>query len=422
MNVLSLRNTGLAGALLAGVVLLLTIVVALVLAERVMGVPRQDVEQLAVFLALSGLGSLIIGASAVAWANSHLGSLRTRLAIAFGAGLLVAVVNVLTTSALMFLSAHDLSLLVLLLAFASVISLTFSFVATDALTTNVQALANVTRQWASGDLHARVGLRGSDEVARLGEALDHMAEQLESSFGRQRALEAARQELVAAVSHDLRTPLAATRAMVESLTDGVVTEPAEVRRYLTLIRRETQHLSRLIDDLFELSNIESGALQLTIADVDAHELASDTVAAYAVAAREKGLRLSCHVPTSLPTIAADRLRLARVLRNLVDNALRHTPAGGEVVIDALLTGSNLEFRVVDSGPGIPEQERERIFERSYRGEPSRHRGGEQAAGAGLGLAIARGLVEAHAGSIWAEAAPHAGAALCFAIPRARVRS
>jgi signal transduction histidine kinase len=206
--------------------------------------------------------------------------------------------------------------------------------------------------------------------------------------------------------------------MVESLTDGVVTEPAEVRRYLTLIGRETQHLNRLIDDLFELSQIESGALRLTIGSLDPHELAAETVAAYELAAREKGLALTCRVPPDLPRIAADHVRLARVLRNLVDNALRYTPPGGEVVVDACVIDASVEFRVIDGGPGIPADDRERIFERFYRGEPSRHRDGsaERAAGAGLGLAIARGLVSAHAGQIWVEPAAHGGAALCFTIP------
>jgi signal transduction histidine kinase len=409
--------------MLAGVVLLLADIGALILAERVMGAPRQDVEQLAVFLTLSGLGSLLIGAVVVAWATTHVSTLRMRFAIASGAGLLVAVVNVLTTSALMFLSAHDLTLLVLLLGFACVISLTFSLIATNTLTANLRALTQLTGRLGEGDLHARVRLDGSDEVARLGQAFDDMAQQLEDAFERRRALEAARRELVVAVSHDLRTPLSTTRAMVESLADGVVTEPSDVRRYLTLIGREIQHLSQLIDDLFELSQIESGALQLTIASIDPHLLASETVAAYEGAAREKGVLLACRAAPTLPSIAADRVRLGRVLRNLVDNALRYTPVGGEVAVDACLSSSDIEFRVVDGGPGIPEHERERIFDRFYRGEPSRHRGEAgpgRAAGAGLGLAIARGLVEAHGGQIWAESAADSGAALCFTIPRAPV--
>ena len=417
-----LPGSPVARSVLVGVVLLLAIVAAVLAAERLMGAPQQDLEQLAIFLTVSGLGSLVIGAAAVAWANHRLGSLRTRLSIAFGAGLLVALANVVTTSALMFLSPHDLSLLFLLLVFATVISLTFCFTVTSLLTHQLEALEQMARRLAQGDLSARAGLRGNDEVARLGASFDHMAQQLQDSFDRQTALEAARRELVVAVSHDLRTPLATTRAMVEALNDGVVTEPAEVQRYLTLIGRETQHLNRLIDDLFELSQIESGALQLSIARIDPHALVSETIAAYEANAHDQGLALWCRVPPTLPPIAADGARLQRVLRNLVDNALRHTPPGGEVLVDATMAGSNVEFRVADSGPGVPLDERERVFERFYRGERSRHRGeypAQRAVGAGLGLAIARGLVEAHAGRIWTEPGPLSGAAFCFTVPTAQ---
>jgi two-component system, OmpR family, sensor histidine kinase SaeS len=349
----------------------------------------------------------------------HLGRLRTRLAIAFGAGLLVAIANVLTTAALMFLNPHDLTLLVLLLVFSAGISLMFALLATSALTTNLEILGTLARRLANGELDARARLHGSDEVAQLGTTLDEMATQLEAAFSRQRAQETARRDFVIAVSHDLRTPLAATRAMVEALLDGVVTEPVEVKRYLALIGRETQHLSRLIDDLFELGQIESGALRLTLTSVDPHELASGTASTYVLAAQERGLELSDRVPTDLPPIAADPVWLGRVLRNLMDNALRHTPRGGIVLVDARHTGRHVEFRVSDSGPGIPVAQREHIFERFYRGEPSRYRGdgtADRAAGAGLGLAIARGLVEAHGGRIWVEDARGGGAVFGLTIP------
>jgi signal transduction histidine kinase len=247
-----------------------------------------------------------------------------------------------------------------------------------------------------------------------------MAQQLEVAFDRQRALEDGRRELVAAVSHDLRTPLATTRAMVEALTDGVVAEPAEVRRYLGLIHREIQHLSRQIDDLFELSHIESGTLELALASIDVIALADETLAAYEAQARERGVLVECRMPSALPHVLADRVRFQRVLRNLVDNALRHTPAGGLVEVDARLDGAGaVVLSVSDSGPGIASTDRERIFERFYRGERSRSRGEEPVApgvGAGLGLAIARGLVEAHGGRIWVETSRLGGASFCVLVP------
>src|SRR5262249_1901561 len=159
-------------------------------------------------------------------------------------------------------SAHDLGLLLLLLAFAAVISMAFAFAIASMLTRQMQSLSSAAGRLAQGDLTARVGEHGSDEIGRLAGAFDNMAEQLELAFARERALEEDRRELITSVSHDLRTPLATTRAMVEALADGVVTEPEEVHRYLGLILQETQHLNRLIDDLFELSQIDSGVLRL----------------------------------------------------------------------------------------------------------------------------------------------------------------
>jgi signal transduction histidine kinase len=408
-------KSALARPIVLGVALLLAVIAALVVAERLMGVARRDVEQLAVFLSVSGAVSLLLGGSSVGWATRHLGSLRSRVTIVFAAGLLVALANVLTTSALMFLSAHDLSLLFLLLGFAGVISVTFAWVVAATVTSELERLARAAGRLAEGDMTARVAVTGRDELARVAHTFNDMARRLQAAFERQRTLEAARRELIAAVSHDLRTPLATTRAMVEALIDGVVVEPNEVHRYHRLINREIQHLSRLIDDLFELSQIESGALELTLTRIDLSGLASETLAAYEAQAREQDLRLECKMPAQLPALLADGPRLQRVLRNLVDNALRHTPPGGQVELAAQAVDGAVELSLSDSGPGVAVAERERIFERFYRGERSRARS-EQAVGAGLGLAIARGLVEAHKGTIWVEASALGGAAFHLRLP------
>ena len=404
---------------LLGAALLLAVIAALIVAERLLGAPSNDIAQLALFLSVSGAVSLLVGGSVVGWAAARLGSLRSRVTIAFLAGLLVALANVLTTSALMFLSAHDLSLLFLLLGFAGAISVTFALAVAANLTQELEMLARAAAGVAHGDLGARATVHGRDEVARLAHSFNHMAEALELAFERQRALEAGRRELVAAVSHDLRTPLATTRAMVEALSDGVVVEPGEVRRYLRLIDREIQHLSQLIDDLFELSQIESGALELNLGSVDPRTLVSETLAAYEAQARERDLRLAHQVPSGLPALRVDAGRVRRVLRNLIDNALRHTPEGGLIEVSARAGDLGVELSVSDSGPGIAEAERERIFQRFYRGERSRARGeqpAQRSARAGLGLAIARRLVEAHQGQIWVEASTLGGAAFHVRFP------
>jgi len=395
--------------------LLVAIVVVLVVADRLVGAPRRDLELLAWFLTASGVVSLVLGALVIRWAGPRVGSLRRRLALAYGVGLLVALANVLTTSLLMFLSAHDLTLLLLLLAFAALISLAFAYAVAGALTNQLSVLSAAANRLAEGDLAVRVQSEGNDEVGRLAAAFDEMAEQLEQAFKRERALEAGRRDLITAVSHDLRTPLATTRAMVEALADGVVSEPADVQRYLGLILQETHHLSRLIDDLFALSQIDAGAVRLRCLPIDVAELVSETVAAYQAPALESGIRLEeAVVGLDSARIEADPEQLQRVLRNLLDNALRHTPTGGLVRVDASTTPSSVMLSVNDSGPGVPSSELERIFDRFYRGEPSRHR--EDGGGSGLGLAIARGLVQAHHGRIWAEPSPLGGVSVRLSLP------
>jgi signal transduction histidine kinase len=398
--------------------LLVSIVLVLIVADRVVGASGRDLELLAIFLTISGVATLAVGALAIRWAGNRMATVRQRLVMAYGVGLLVALVNVLATSALMFLSPHDLSLLLLLLAFAMVISLAFAYAVAGVLTNELKALASAANRLASGDLSTRIQARGRDEVGQLASAFDHMAEQLEQAFSRERALEAGRRELITAVSHDLRTPLSTTRAMVEALADGVVTEASDVKRYLDLILQETQHLSRLIDDLFELSQIDSGALRLHCMSVDLGQLISEMVAAYQVRAVENGVSIEEALASGVEStrIQADPERLQRVLRNLLDNALRHTPRGGTISVQAVTDSSVVQMSVNDSGPGVADAELTRIFDRFYRGEPSRRRDEATAAGAGLGLAIARGLIQAHRGRIWAERSPLGGMSVQIRLP------
>lgn len=400
--------------ILAGA-LLLAIMAVLIIAERVLGAPPQDVELLALFLSISGGLSLLLGGLAIRWIGVRIGGLRQRLALASGVGLVLTLVNVVTTSALMFISPHDLSLLLLLLGFAAIISLAFAYAVAGVLTSEIGALSRTAQRLAGGDLGARVGTTGTNEVARLGAVFDNMADRLQQAFDRERALEAGRRELITAVSHDLRTPLATTRAMVEALADGVVTEPADVQRYLSLILGEIRHLSGLIDDLFELNQIDSGAIQLRLSRVDMAQLLAETVAAYRAPAAEHGVDMRLALDDV--HVDADAQRLQRVLRNLLDNALRHTPSGGRVEVALQATPCCVDVRVSDSGPGVAPQDVERIFERFYRGERSRRREALDAPGAGLGLAIARGLIQAHHGRIWAEPSRLGGLSVRMELPR-----
>ncbi|HZT07471.1 MAG TPA: HAMP domain-containing sensor histidine kinase [Chloroflexota bacterium] len=396
------------------------LIAALVYARAGMGAPPSDVQALAIFLLASGAGSYVIGAFAVGWLGPRLPSLRLRLLVAYGSGLVVVLAVVAATSVLMFLSGHDLSLLLLLLAFATVVSLAFGYSVASGLTDEIAALTRTSQRLAQGDWGARVATSGSDELAQLGAAFDRMASQLQQMFQRERDLETARRDLIAGVSHDLRTPLATAQAMVESILDGVVAEPSEVTRFLRLIRADVLLLSRLIDDLFELSQIEVGALHLDIEPTALPQLIIDTIEAYRAQAGERGIAFEWAVDPSLPLVAADPPRLQRVLRNLLDNAQRYTGSGGSVRVEAQPDGTSARITVADTGPGLPTEDAQRVFDRFYQGEgpTSRQEGAAKHRGAGLGLAIARGLVEAHGGRIWVEPRDPVGTSFHFLIPLA----
>jgi signal transduction histidine kinase len=218
---------------------------------------------------------------------------------------------------------------------------------------------------------------------------------------RERAAEASRRELVAWISHDLRTPLAGIRAMAEALGDGVVSSPADVAAYAARIRTETERLAGMVDDLFELSRITAGALQLTLSAVPLGEIVSEAVATLRPVAALRGVRVCAEAADRWPVVLGSDAELARVVRNLLSNAVRHTPGGGAVVVAAGVCGGEAWLRVDDACGGIPEHDLGRVFEVAFRGSRARTPPAESAQppGAGLGLAIARGLVEAHRGRI-----------------------
>jgi len=272
------------------------------------------------------------------------------------------------------------------------------------------ALEEATEAMARGDLSRRVAVTSRDELGRLAERFNLLAERLQEIERRRRAF-------VANVSHELRTPLAVIRGHVETQLERLSTQnaPADLRETLQIIGREAETLDDLVDDLFTLTRLEEEALPLAPTSISLASVAQEAVEAIRALALAHG-RISVRslVPPDLPMVLADRTRLRQVLNNLLHNALRHTPDGGVVVVEARATGGEIEVAVTDTGTGIAPEELPHIFDRYYRGERSgRHQGGS-----GLGLAIVKQLVEAQGGRVWAESRPGEGTSIHFTLPMA----
>ena len=253
---------------------------------------------------------------------------------------------------------------------------------------------------AAGDYSVRVRPDGPPGMRRLGTAFNAMTERLAAN-------EELRRNLLADVAHDLKTPLSVIRGNVEGVLDGVY-PPDEA--HLRTVVEETSVMLRLLDDLQTLSTAEAGMLQLHREAVAPGRLVDDVVAAFRARAAEKGIELSGQATAGLPAIEADPVRIGEVLANLVANAIRHTPKGGSVRVDADHAGDGVTFVVADTGPGIPLEQLPQVFDRFVKSSDS--------GGAGLGLAIAKRLVEAHRGRIEARSPETGGAEVRFTLPLA----
>ena len=389
-------------------------------AASVFGVPQADLTAVAVLLGVAGGGSGLLALILIRPAVlGRLGGVRAQLVGAGLIGSLLLLGMMLAGARAMFISGHDLSLLLTMLTFAAALSVGFALLYAMPLSSRIQRVRAGTERIAGGQLGSEVRVEGHDEVAGLADDFNRMARALEEAAEREREMEQARRDLVAAVSHDLRTPLASTRALIEALADGVATDPQTESRYLSSASRELEHLSRLVDDLFELARIDAGLLELTLEEASLHDLISDTISSFQPQAERQGVRLEGEIVGDVDPVLANPPRLQRVLHNLVSNALRHTPPDGAVTLRATREGEEAQVEVSDTGEGIAAEDLPRVFDRSFRGEQSRTRSEKDSApGAGLGLAIARGLVEAHGGTMDVESDLGHGSRFYFTLKRA----
>jgi two-component system sensor histidine kinase BaeS len=402
---------------LVAIAVILAITSALTVAILFMDLPRHDVPPLVQLLVSSSVISLGVGALFI-WLSSgrRWGRLSTRLLAAHGIGMIVMAVNVIVAAYAMFISTHDLSLLTLLLAYSVAMAAIYSVLVSTSIGASLRALTNAARRMSAGDLTARVPIAPERELAELGSAFNTMAERLEMAFRRQRELEEARQGLIAAVSHDLRTPLSSLRVMVEAINDGVASDPATVQRYIKAMERETVSLGRLIDDLFEMARLDAGQVQLRLRPNPISNIIQEALESLGAQAARQGVALSASPNPMIAPVLVDPDRIQRVLYNLIQNAIRHTPADGTVFVEVFDRGPEVQVSVRDTGEGIPPVDLPHVFDRFYRGDKARSR--DSAAGAGLGLSIARRLVETHGGRIWVAQPPEGGSIFSFTLPKA----
>jgi signal transduction histidine kinase len=295
-----------------------------------------------------------------------------------------------------FLTSLGQVLLIAILV-AAAASLLISVLLARRLSRPIREMEQATRRISSGDLDICLGEKPADEVGRLAKGINQMARQL-------KRLEATRAQLISEISHDLRTPLTAIKGLLVNLIDA---SGPEERRSLEIAEREADRLIRLVNQLLDFYRWQAGRLELDHSDVDLGVTIRDAAALCEERARHRGVALQAAVPSFLPMIPADADRLQRIILNLLDNAIKFTPRGGRVTLAVTRRSGEVEVSVRDTGRGMSEEEQQRAFEPYYRGK-----GG----GAGLGLTIARAIVEAHGGQMGIESSPGQGSYIWFTLP------
>jgi signal transduction histidine kinase len=352
------------------------------------------------FALIVALATLVAGLAASV-ALRRLPTLRLQVSALALLATLLPLAAVLLSGVVMFQSGHDLTILAVAVA-SSTAALGGAYTVSRALSRRLQPLRRAASSFAAGDLGARAPEDAPRELAELATSFNAMAERIAELFD-------ARAQLVAWASHDLRTPLASIQAMLEALEDGL----AEPERYLPALREQVERLGMLVDDLFELARIDAGALTLELRSARLSGIVDACLRGLEAEAEARHVRLGAEVDDRVTVLCAPE-QVERVLFNLLTNALRHTPSDGTVAVRAAPQAAAVTVTVEDTGDGLEPEALSRMFERFWRADRARASGA--GAGAGLGLAIARGLVEAHGGRIWAEPRPGGGTRVSFTLP------
>jgi two-component system sensor histidine kinase BaeS len=289
----------------------------------------------------------------------------------------------------------------------AVIALLLGVFLSRTLTRPIRELTQATHAVSGGDLSEQVTVHSNDELGELAQAFNKMSSQLSRSVN-------ARKQMTADIAHELRTPLSLIIGHAEAVHDGVL---PPTRENFEIIREEATRLEHLVNDLRILSLADAGELSISLQTVEPQRLLQDVASAYQYQAQRKDVSLEMDIPAPLPNIEVDPGRMTQVLTNILDNALRHTPDGGKIVLSAREVDDQVKLAVQDSGPGLKNEDLERIFDRFYRTDASRQREDAHADGSGLGLAIARSIVQAHGGQLSAESEEGTGLKIIISLPK-----
>ncbi|HEY5731699.1 MAG TPA: MFS domain-containing histidine kinase [Anaerolineales bacterium] len=394
--------------------ILLILAITLGVFNVIMLPPLSELGLMASYLGITALVSALAGYAAYrfGWIN-YSPALRWTLLGGYALASILTFFNVWFSANMMFVNEHDFLLAVVLLVFAGGMAMVMGYFLSSTITERIQLLKNAAEKLAKGDLKTRVPVQGNDEVAVLANTFNQMAERLQAADQKQRDLDNMRRDLIAWVSHDLQTPLTSMRAILEALSDGVVDDPETVKRYLNTAQRDVSNLSALIDDLFQMAQLDTGGFPLNKDNSSLSDLVSDTLESFTELAKQQNIILEGNVEFDVDPVTMDTQAIGRVLNNLIGNALRHS-SQGRVSVWVRRSGLGVEVTVSDTGEGIRAQDIPHIFERFYRGDASRSR--SRGTGAGLGLAIARGIVRAHGGDIKVESEVGKGTQFTFHIP------
>lgn len=299
--------------------------------------------------------------------------------------------------------------------FTGLLAISIAYFVSRAMTGRLFALTDAAGKVAQGNFGTRLDARGNDEIAHLIRSFNAMAHDLQAVDEQKRQLEQTRRDLVAWVSHDLRTPLTSMRVMLEALSDGIITDEETQTRYIKTTLSEIQHLSHLINDLFEMAKLDVGHLELNYQATTIADLISDTMGSMMAKAQKRGILLSGKVDDDVDLVYIAPEKIQRVLKNLLDNAIKYTPVGETVTICARrCEGDCVQVDVHNTGVYISVDTLPNLFDSFYRGEKSRATTDDER-GTGLGLAIARGFIQAHGGKIWAESSPKDGTTFSFTL-------